>query len=190
MLFEVALLGLVAFGAVKAAHWGFDTYYRSAYPLKYTALIDAACEEKNLDKAFVYAVVRTESGFNPDAQSSVGARGLMQLMPDAYDWIEMRKGNSTEQMDYDLLFDPETNIEYGASMLRILFDEFETPTNVLCAYHAGWGSAKSWLKNPAYAPDGETITTVPFKDTSAYVAKVEKTAEIYRKLYSFSETEL
>ena len=58
--------------------------------MKYEAQIGRACAEKGLDPAFVYAVVRTESGFDPRAKSNVGAQGLMQLMPDAFDWIQMR----------------------------------------------------------------------------------------------------
>lgn len=129
-------------GAAGLAKYGFDRYYHGAYPMKYTELIDAACEEKGLDRALVYAVVRTESGFDPRARSNVGAQGLMQLMPDAFDWVQMRKGGGEAPKGEDC-FDPATNIEYGTSMLRILLDEFGTVENVLCAYHAGWGSASS-----------------------------------------------
>ena len=169
-------------GAAGLAKYGFDRYYHGAYPMKYTELIDAACEEKDLDRALVYAVVRTESGFDPRARSNVGAQGLMQLMPDAFDWVQMRKGGGEAPKGEDC-FDPATNIEYGTSMLRILLDEFGTVENVLCAYHAGWGSAKQWLGDPAHAPDGEHLTDIPFDDTRASVAKVKKTMEVYRRLY-------
>ena len=106
----------------------------------------------------------------------------MQLMPDAFDWVQMRKGGGEAPKGEDC-FDPATNIEYGTSMLRILLDEFGTVENVLCAYHSGWGSAKQWLGDPAHAPDGEHITDIPFDDTRAYVAKVKKTMEVYRRLY-------
>ena len=169
-------------GAASLAKYGFDRYYHGAYPMKYTELIDAACGEKGLDRALVYAVVRTESGFDPRARSNVGAQGLMQLMPDAFDWVQMRKGGGEAPKGEDC-FDPAVNIEYGTSMLRILLDEFGTVENALCAYPAGWGSAKQWLGDPAHAPDGEHITDIPFDDTRAYVAKVKKTMEIYRRLY-------
>ena len=152
--------------------------------MKYEAQIGRACAEKGLDPALVYAVVRTESGFDPRAKSNVGAQGLMQLMPDAFDWIQMRKGGG-EAPQGEACFDPDINIEYGATMLRILLDEFGSVDNALCAYHAGWGSVKRWLSDPAYAPDGETVTTIPFDDTRADVAKVKKTMEIYRRLYDF-----
>lgn len=147
-------------GAAGLAKYGFDRYYHGAYPMKYTELIDAACEEKGLDRALVYAVVRTESGFDPRARSNVGAQGLMQLMPDAFDWVQMRKGGGEAPKGEDC-FDPATNIEYGTSMLRILLDEFGTVENVLCAYHAGWGSAKQWLATPPTRPTASTSPTSP-----------------------------
>lgn len=181
LLAELLLLVLAAAVAVALVRFGLDRYYRQAYPMKYETLIDAACAEKKLDRALVYAVVRTESGFNPQAVSPVGARGLMQLMPDAFDWVRMRQGRPPD--DQTLLFDPATNIDCGTDMLRMFLDEFDSPENALCAYHAGRGSVMKWLSNPDYAPDGATVTNIPFADTSAYVNKVLKTVEIYRKLY-------
>lgn len=168
-------------GAAMALRWGVDRYFASAYPMKYSAIIDKACADKNLDRAFVYALIRTESGFRPDAVSNVGARGLMQMMPDTFDWVQSKRGG--EAINFDALFDPQTSVDYGTDMLRLLFDEFETQDNVLCAYHAGWGSAQRWLKNPEYAPDGENITAIPFPDTAHYVDKVSRAIVIYQKLY-------
>lgn len=184
MAFELLLLGLAAVCAAVLVRAGLGRYYKDAYPVKYESLIEAACAEKSLDRALVYAVVRTESSFKPDAVSNVGARGLMQMMPDTFDWIRMRQGRTLIE-DKDILFDPETNIDCGTSMLRILLDEFGTIDNALCAYHAGWGNVKKWLANPDYAPDGANITNIPFADTAAYVAKVKKTMEIYETIYSF-----
>lgn len=151
--------------------------------MKYTDLIDEACAKKGLDRALVYAVVRTESGFDPNAVSSVGARGLMQLMPDAFEWVQMRRGVA-DALDQDLLFDPAVNIDYGTDMLKLLEQEFSSQDNILCAYHAGWGSVKNWLGNDEYSPDGENVSIIPFADTAAYVKKVNKTIEIYRRLYN------
>jgi soluble lytic murein transglycosylase len=176
------LAALLLIGMAAAVRFGLKIYYRAAYPMQYAPLVDSACKEKNLDRALVYAIIRTESGFNPNAVSGAGARGLMQLMPDALDWVRMR-GGEKEPSNYEELFDPKQNIEYGTRMLKLLFDEFETTETVLCAYHAGWGSVKDWLKNPAYAPDGKTVSQIPFKDTAHYVSKVQKTVQMYRRLY-------
>lgn len=179
---EILLLLVVLIGAFFLIRGALGVYYTNVYPMKYTQIIDKACEEKGLDRALVYAIVHTESGFRPDAVSGVGAKGLMQMMPDAFDWVRMRKGEEGES-DYALLFDPEVNVEYGTTMLRLLLDEFGSVENALCAYHAGWGSVTRWLQDEAYSKDGLTISHIPFEDTRAYVAKVLKTAEQYRKLY-------
>lgn len=181
LMVGAAVLAIAA--AAVAIRVGLDIYYHRAYPLGYQSLIDEACANKQLDRALVYAVVRTESSFDPSAQSSVGARGLMQLMPDAYDWVRMRRGESHEGVDYNDLFDPAVCVDYGTDMLRLLLEEFGSVRNALCAYHAGWGSVKQWLENPQYAPDGQQIQEIPFADTQAYVEKVERTMEIYRSLY-------
>lgn len=106
------------------------------------------------------AVVRTESGFDPWARSNVGAQGLMQLMPDAFDWVQMRKGGGEAPKGEDC-FDPATNIEYGTSMLRILLDEFGTVENVLCAYHAGWAAPSSGWRPRPRARRASTSPTSP-----------------------------
>lgn len=181
LFLELLLLMMAVAAAAVFVRVGLDHYYRRAYPLKYETLIEDACRQKGLDRALVYAVVRTESGFNPEAVSQVGARGLMQLMPDAFDWVRMRQGRKPDEQE--LLFDPAVNIDCGTEMLRMFLDEFDSVQNALCAYHAGRGRVMEWLENPEYAPDGKTVTNIPYQDTSAYVAKVLKTMETYRKLY-------
>ena len=72
-------------------------------------------------------------------------------------------------------------------MLRMLLDEFGSEANALCAYHAGWGNAQKWLKDPECAPDGRNIENIPFGDTKRYVKKVLDTKKMYEKLYDFSD---
>lgn len=178
---ELFVLSIAIVLAMWMARIGLSAYYQRAYPVRYETLIDAACEEKGLDRALVYAVVRTESHFNPEAVSHVGARGLMQIMPDAFDWVRMRQGKTGEPEKG--LFDPETNIDIGTEMLKMFLDEFDSVENVLCAYHAGRGSLMEWLKNEEYSPDGVSVSSIPFADTKAYVKKVTDTMEVYRKIY-------
>lgn len=180
VLLTILLLVCGVLGVTKAIHF----FYQKAYPLGYQELVLSASEEQGLDPAFVFAVIRTESSFRPQAQSSVGARGLMQITEETFQWIQYRMQDESGT-DYDDLFDAQTNIRYGTFLLRTLLDEFGNETNALCAYHAGWGNAKKWIQEEAYAPDGQTITKIPFGDTSRYVAKVLDTKKIYEKLYDF-----
>lgn len=181
---EVVFLALALLVSGFFIRTGLVEFYRRAYPLKYTELVEKFCMEKELDPALIYAVIRTESSFNPQAVgpvAAIDARGLMQVTSDAFNWVRMRQGK--EPMDPETLFEPEVNIECGSEMLRMFLDEFDFVENALCAYHAGRTNAMKWLADPEYAPDGKIITNIPFEDTAAYVHKVCKTMEIYRELY-------
>ena len=126
-------------------------------------------------------MIRTESSFDPTATSSIGARGLMQLTEETFDWVKSRLEPQADTT-YDAMYEPEKNIEYGAYLLSALSERFGSVNNTLCAYHAGWGSAAGWLEDPEYSAGGE-IHTIPYPDTAQYVEKVRRTCQIYRELY-------
>ena len=63
-----------------------DVYKRQ----EYQALVEQYCQEFSVEPALCYAVIRTESSFNPEATSSIGARGLMQLTEETFDWVKSR----------------------------------------------------------------------------------------------------
>ncbi len=181
---EVIFLLLAILVSGVFVRTGLIEFYRRAYPLKYTEFVEKFCMEKKLEPALIYAVIRTESSFNPQAVgpvAAIDARGLMQITSDAFNWVQMRQGE--EPMDPETLFEPEVNIDCGTEMLRMFLDEFDFVENALCAYHAGRTNAIKWLADPEYAPDGKRITNIPFGDTAAYVRKVCKTMEIYQELY-------
>ncbi len=157
-----------------------DFIRHQTHPIKYENLVAKYSKEYDVPQSLIYAVIKTESSFKIDAESSIGARGLMQLTDVAHDWVKMRAGF---EEDFDDMYDPECNIKFGVYMLKLLLEEFETPNNALCAYHAGWGVAQKWLKNKEYSPDGQNIVNIPYPDTAWYVEHVLKSREIYEKLY-------
>ena len=177
----LALCTLLLLGAMARA-LGF--YHQMAYPLEYQDLIESAAAQYDLPPELLYAVTRTESSFNPHVESSVGARGLMQITRDTAEWAQFRQGTQDEPV-YDRLFEPEENIQCGAYILRLLMDEFGTVDNALAAYHAGWGNVKKWLADEEHSPDGVNLQNIPFGDTARYVKKVNQTSRIYRELYQF-----
>lgn len=162
---------------------GRDRVQSALYPREYSQYVEKYSGEYGVDPMLVYAVIYNESRFRPDAVSNVGARGLMQMMEDAFDWTKYRLEPDASTV-YDDMFDPETNIRYGTYMLSLLLEEFGTVDNALCAYHAGWGSVKNWLSDPEYSSDGVHVENIPFADTRTYVERVNETLEIYRRLYS------
>lgn len=177
-LILLALVILIAYFSVRAA---WTHYYKTAFPLGYTDIVLEQSRETGVPASLLFAVIRTESGFKPEAQSSVSARGLMQITEETFEWARYRLSDDKD-LSFDDLFTSEVNIRYGAEILRLLLDEFGTENNALCAYHAGWGNAQRWLKNPDYSEGGH-IGNIPFGDTRRYVAKVLETKRIYEKLY-------
>lgn len=157
-----------------------DYINRQSHPIKYSEFVSKYSREYDVPEPLIYAVIKTESSFKPDATSSIGARGLMQITDVAYDWVNMRSGFENS---FDEMYDPETNVRYGVFMLKLLLEEFKTENNALCAYHAGWGVAQKWLKDTQYSPDSENITAIPYPDTKWYVENVSKSRKIYQKLY-------
>lgn len=152
-----------------------------SYPLEYTDEIARNAQEYGIDPYLVAAVIRTESGFDPDAVSRAGARGLMQLMPETGSWIA-EKLNVSEYSDASL-FDPSTNIEFGCWYLRFLQDKFDGNRIMMtAAYNAGHNRVSEWILNESIAPAGD-LTNIPYEETSQYVQKVADAEEKYRALY-------
>ncbi|NLB90299.1 MAG: lytic transglycosylase domain-containing protein [Clostridiales bacterium] len=155
------------------------------YPLGYRQLIEEEAEKYNLDPAFVAAIILNESSFQKRAESSVGARGLMQLMEDTAGWIAQKTGEE-EGFHFDLMFQPEINIRYGSWYLHFLSGRFNgDPILVAAAYHAGQGEVGNWLKDSRYSEDGQKIPLEKMIEgpTKNYVTKVTKAYEQYKGLY-------
>ncbi len=153
------------------------------YPIKYEQIIDKYSKRYNIDKYLLLAVIKTESGFNKNATSSVGARGLMQLMPDAFDWVKYKKKDLRE-VTFDDMYDPEYNIEYGAYYMSYLYDKYHSEKLAAAAYHAGMTQVDKWLNDKTVSDDGISINNIPSKVTGHYVNKVTDAWESYKNLYS------
>ena len=162
---------------------------RAQHPLQYAGYITQYALAQDLDPALVAAVILCESSYNPEAESRLGARGLMQLMEDTAAWVAHKLGEDGEGYSFDLLYDPETNIRFGTWYLGYLSRRFGgDATKIVCAYHAGQGNVDAWLKNPEYSSDGVTLDVIPTQDTATYAARVLRARDVYRKYYFPSAT--
>lgn len=172
----------VLLGCIALLLLGMSRYYRAAYPIRYREAVEREAEVSGLDPALVYAVIRSESGFAPAAQSPVDARGLMQLTPDTFQWVRYRLGEEGG-VPSEVLYQPEENVRYGCANLGLLLREFGGEAEALAAYHAGRGSVSRWLEDSRYSGDGESLDVIPYGDTNRYVKKVLETREVYHRLY-------
>lgn len=153
------------------------------YPLDYKDIVEEAAEKYGVPKSVIFAVIKTESKFDPNAESYVGARGLMQLMKISYEWIDILRDPSGAS--WDDLYKPEVNIDYGTFLLGYLYDEFGSWETVYAAYNAGLTKVKTWLEDPEYSDDGITIKNYPSKSVHEYVDKVSSNRKGYMGAYDF-----
>lgn len=176
------LLIIIAAAIVLAGYLGYNYYIRISHPLKYTNYVERYSRDFNVDKYLVYAVIKTESGYDPQAVSNVGARGLMQIMEDSFDWIKFKMDD--DEAVYMDMFDPETNIRYGTYLLGFLYEEFGNVEATMAAYHAGRGKVNEWLLDPEISSDGKHLDTIPIPDTAHYVSKIKRAMSVYVDLYN------
>ena len=180
VLIVLALIAACLIVSSVLVFWVLPTVLRARFKLDYTDLIRAYSAEYDLEPSLVAGVIYTESGFNPEAVSRVGARGLMQIMPDTGREIAAALG---EPFDEERLFDPDVSIRYGCYYLREQLDRFDQNVAVtLAAYNAGPHRASLWLSEYGLDSRGR-IAYIPFGETSRYVDKVLQAQENYAALY-------
>ena len=140
------------------------------YPVKYKSEVLSQAEKYGVDKNLVFAIIKCESGFNPNAKSNKGAVGLMQLMPETAEFISVK----IAKKNYDLS-SPTDNISLGVAYLKYLIDKFGETLALYC-YNAGEGRVKRFLDG------GGNIKFFPYAETTTYVKKVLKAKRQYQKL--------
>lgn len=175
------ILLFLAMLIVVGGIFGYDFLEKYTHPIKYQNYVERYAIDNNIDKYLVYAVIKTESSFEPTAVSEVGARGLMQIMQPTFDWVKYRLGD--EESEWLDMYDPEINIKYGCWLIGWLCQEFDDVDTAMAAYHAGSGRVGEWLADKEYSSDGIHLDIIPLSDTAHYVSKINKALETYRKLY-------
>ncbi len=158
-----------------------ETIEQTAFPLEYKDYVEAAAQKYDIDEALIFAVIRTESNFDPNAVSNAGAMGLMQITRDTYFFVNEK--DSRGDLPLELLYDPEVNIDTGAYFLSWLSNDFGNTETAIAAYNAGRSNVNKWLRDPRYSDDGVTLKEIPFGETKNYVKKVMGTYETYIKFY-------
>jgi soluble lytic murein transglycosylase len=137
--------------------------------------------ELALDNGWVYGLMRQESRFIMNAKSSVGAKGLMQLMPATAKWVA--KKINLSNFHPARVTEMDTNVTLGTNYMKMVLESLDNhPVLASAAYNAGPGRARKWraerpLEGAIYAE------TIPFSETRDYVKKVMSNAIYYNTLF-------
>ena len=162
--------------------WNLDTVLAVIFPIPYGDTLERICAEQEADFPLVLALIRAESRFDPQAVSSVGALGLMQIMPDTGVWIAETLG--LEGFTSEDLFDIETNLTMGIWYLNWLDDYFQGDLpEMLAAYNAGPSRVRSWKEEGVWDGRAETADQIPYSETARYVKSILRRYEVYQRLY-------
>ena len=136
-----------------------------------------AAKKQALDDAWVYGLMRQESRFITNAKSTVGASGLMQLMPATARWVAKKIG--LKDYHHGQVNNTEVNLLLGTTYMRMVLESLDNhPVLASAAYNAGPGRARKWqdvkpLEGAIYAE------SIPFSETRDYVKKVMSNAVYY-----------
>lgn len=143
----------------------------------YRELAQKASRENELDEAWVFGLMRQESRFINVARSSVGASGLMQIMPATARWIAKRLG--IQRFHPNEMQDPAKNIQFGAYYLKHVQTTLDgSPVLATAAYNAGPSRAQRW-RDTRPMEAAVYIESIPFAETRDYVKKVMSNAMYY-----------
>lgn len=177
-----AKLGLALAAILLIAIMSAPEWISSLYPLSNQEVVFASAEKHDVDPFLVFAIIRAESGGEANACSPVGARGMMQLMPDTAEWIASQMGRTDYRVEQ--LNDPAVNIEMGCWYLKHLDREFHgNDTAVIAAYNAGITTVQEWIENGQWDGSAAHIDSIPYPETREYVYAVQSNYSYYRKIY-------
>jgi soluble lytic murein transglycosylase len=157
--------------------------YTQRFPAPHNDILHPTAQGLGLDQAWVYGLIRQESRFISDAQSGVGAAGLMQVMPSTGKWVAEKIGMS--DYGHGMLSDIRTNILLGTNYLNMVLNNAEgSQVLATAAYNAGPGRTRTWrglLNSPM---EGAIfVETIPFEETRNYVRNVMSNATNYAALF-------
>ena len=181
MVLAIAALGVKSFieeEVLQVKH--------AMYPLKYMDSIEKYAEEFGVDKYLILAVIKTESGFDPNAKSEADAIGLMQITEEAFAWIKL-KLCPKEELVFEDLYNPDTSIRFGAYYMSRNLERYNGDVSTAAAaYHSGWGTVDELLREN----QTEILTEFPYTQMENYVYKINKAYSAYKQLYNTSEGEI
>jgi soluble lytic murein transglycosylase len=164
------------------------TAWELAHPAPFRSLVDPGENDHGVPALLTYAIMQTESRFNPGATSWAGARGLIQLMPATAENVAQQAGLDVEPNE---LYDPATNLDLGQRYLAGLTARWGNvdgaPALAIPSYNAGPGRTDEWLGERGNWDLDLFVEAIPFDETRHYTQSVLGRWAAYRWLYGSGE---
>jgi soluble lytic murein transglycosylase len=156
------------------------SYWQSLYPFPYVETIEQWAQKRNLNPMLVTGLIRQESRFEAKIESSAGALGLMQVMPETADWI----AGQIKLKDYDLR-KPEDNINLGTWYLDFTHQEYaDNSVYAVASYNAGPAKVAEWIEKYDTSDLDRFIEKIPYPETRGYVEHVLGNYWNYLRIYN------
>lgn len=168
--------------AKLGVHHGND-YWQYSYPRAYDKVVGHYSKARGIPSELIWSIMRAETIFRPDAISPVGARGLMQVMPNTGRKLASLMGENMVGMEE--LIRPAVSVKYGSFYLKRLMVKFKGNVPlVAAAYNGGPHRVHAWMNHFGSLELDEFVEHIPFLETRNYVKKVSKYLAIYNLLYN------
>lgn len=160
-------------------------FWRLNYPLPYADAVRSVANEYEVDPFLLWAIMRVESLYDPDATSLAGARGLLQILPSTQDWIEEKMEITLQPGD---AYVPEENIKLGGWYIKYLLEYFKNDLELaILAYNGGFTNVEQWLADPMVNDRDDLIRWIWFGETREYLERVMYAYQVYKEVYNESE---
>ena len=148
------------------------------FPVAYRGIVDSASSRRSLSPATVYAFIRQESAFMPDARSPAGALGLMQILPRTGRTLMRTAGRKWRGRKQLLV--PDINVDLGTRYVQSLLSKTDGHFVLAAAsYNAGPHRVRSWLPENGDVDAAAWIDNIPFTETRRYVRRLLAYGAIY-----------
>ena len=171
ILWTIILIGVIIFSAIYIL--------RLIFPNSYCQTVIKYCDKYGVDAYTAFAIMRAESGCEKDARSRAGAKGLMQITDETFEFCRSNLNLSSKN-----IYNIDSNIHAGVWYFSHLYEKTGgNLTNTLSAYNAGLSNVNKWLKDKRCSVDGKTLSRLPYKETEKYVQRILQYCKIYKLLY-------
>ncbi|NDJ19192.1 transglycosylase SLT domain-containing protein [Myxacorys almedinensis A] len=155
-------------------------YWQALYPFPFVEEIESWSQQRQLNPMLVTALIRQESRFEPNIRSSVGAAGLMQVMPETASFIATNIKLKEYKLD-----DPQDNINLGTWYLDHTHQEYANNSMLaIASYNAGPGAVGGWVSKAKTQDADEFVEQIPYQETRGYVKSVLGNYWNYMRLYN------